>query len=103
MLRSARMDAGLSREALAGAVLASAGLVQALEEEHRPPSETMADRISRALDLDPWTDAVLRAVAVDDAELRTRRGIRHVHRRSRTHSAAQEVCQARAITTDSRR
>jgi hypothetical protein len=79
------MNAGLSREALGAAVFASAGLVQALEEEHRPPSETMAGRISRALGLDPWADAVLRSVAVDDAELRTRRGTRHVNRRSHAH------------------
>lgn len=80
MLRSARIDAGLSREALAAAVLVSAGLIQGLEGEKRPPSFTMADRISEALRLGPWEDAVLRSVAVDDAELRTRQGSRRAAR-----------------------
>jgi transcriptional regulator with XRE-family HTH domain len=76
MLRNARVEAGLSREALAAALTASAGIVQGLEEEHRPPSVTVAARIAEVLRLDPWRSAVLLAVAVDDAALRTRRGIR---------------------------
>ncbi|MFI5684659.1 helix-turn-helix domain-containing protein [Streptomyces sp. NPDC051636] len=74
MLRNARVDAGLSRRALGAALLASAGTVQGLEEEHRPPSATIADRLASVLGLDPWQAAVVGAVAVDDAVLRTRRG-----------------------------
>lgn len=81
MLRNARVDAGLSREALADQLPVSVGVVQALECEQRPPSVTVASRISAALTLDPWTDAVLHSIAVDDTALRTRRGTRHVHRR----------------------
>lgn len=86
LLRNARIDAGLSREALAASLLVSTGSVQALEEEHRPPSATMASRITEALNLDPWRAAVLYAVAVDDAALRTRRGTRHTHPRRRVNS-----------------
>ncbi|MEU8031947.1 helix-turn-helix domain-containing protein [Streptomyces sp. NPDC049099] len=93
MLRNARVDAGLSREALGAALLASAGTVQALEEEHRPPSVTIADRLARVLRLDPWRAAVLCAAAVDDAALRTRRGILHTRSRSPRHGA-----ETRAIT-----
>nr|WP_187279101.1 helix-turn-helix transcriptional regulator [Streptomyces lavendulae] len=80
MLRNARVDVGLSRRALGTALLASAGTVQGLEEEHRPPSVTVADRLVRILDLDPWQSAVLQAVAVEDTALRTRRGIRRAAR-----------------------
>ena len=90
MLRRARTEAGLSREALAAFLLVSTGSIQALEEEHRPPSVTMAGRITEALNLDPWRAAVLHAVAVDDAALRTRRGTRHTRpRRSRNRA---ETC-----------
>ncbi|WP_159056553.1 hypothetical protein [Streptomyces yokosukanensis] len=81
MLRSARLDAGLSRQALATTVLASPGCLRAVEAEQRPPSSTLADRITHALQLDPWRAALLQAVAVDEAQLRSRRGTRHVHRR----------------------
>ncbi|MFF4839263.1 helix-turn-helix domain-containing protein [Streptomyces collinus] len=74
MLRNARVDAGLSRRALGAALLASAGTVQGLEEGHRPPSATIADRLARVLGLDPWQTAVVQAVAVEDAALRARRG-----------------------------
>ncbi|QJS13214.1 helix-turn-helix transcriptional regulator [Streptomyces argyrophyllae] len=85
MLRNARVDAGLSREALGAALLASAGTVQGLEEEHRPPSATVAARLAHALNLDPWRAAIVHAVAVDDAALRTRQGTQHTrYRRPRT-------------------
>lgn len=74
MLRNARVDAGLSRTALGAALLSSAGTVQGLEEEQRPPSVTIAGRLARVLGLDPWRAAVVHAVAVDDAALRARRG-----------------------------
>lgn len=86
LLRNARIDAGLSREALAASLLVSTGSVQALEEGRRPPSVTMAGLITEALNLDPWRAAVLHSVAVDDAALRTRRGIRHTRPRTRANS-----------------
>ncbi|MFI1377267.1 multiprotein-bridging factor 1 family protein [Streptomyces longwoodensis] len=89
MLRNARIDAGLSRTALGAALLTSAGTVQGIEEERRPPSRTIADRLTRALDLDPWRAAVVQAVAVDNDALRARRG---------TQKRRQDACQARAIT-----
>jgi transcriptional regulator with XRE-family HTH domain len=91
MLRNARIDAGLSRDTLAAALSMSTGVVQGLEEELRPPSVTVAARISETLRLDPWTDAVLRSVAVAEAELRTRRGTRHTRPRSRHPVKAQPV------------
>ncbi|MGW3024509.1 helix-turn-helix domain-containing protein [Streptomyces sp. NPDC001221] len=81
MLRRARLRAGLSRDRLGAELLASAGLVQGLEEGLRPPSVTTADRLAKVLRLDPWEAAVVHAVAVDDADLRTRRGTRHTHPR----------------------
>lgn len=85
LLRAARVRAGLSRDRLAVELAASRGLVQGLEEEMRPPSATMAGRLSDVLRLDPWEDAVVQAAAVDDEALRTRRGIRHTRpRRYRT-------------------
>ncbi|MFJ4623060.1 helix-turn-helix domain-containing protein [Streptomyces sp. NPDC088812] len=81
MLRRARRRAGFSREGLAAVVRVSCGQLQAIEEEQRPPSVEVAERVSEALRLDPWEDAVLLAVAVDTGRLRTRRGVRHVHRR----------------------
>ncbi|MFF7521291.1 helix-turn-helix domain-containing protein [Streptomyces pseudovenezuelae] len=81
MLRNARIDAGLSRDTLASALSMSTGVVQGLEEELRPPSVTVAARISETLGLDPWTDAVLQSVAVAESELRTRRGTRHTRPR----------------------
>ncbi|MFE2828469.1 helix-turn-helix domain-containing protein [Streptomyces sp. NPDC059271] len=73
MLRAARVNAGLSARALGRTVGRTHAWVRDLEGGVRPPSVTMADRVSRALGLDPWADAVLRSVAVDDAELRARR------------------------------
>lgn len=65
-LRSARIDAGLSARALARLVGRSHPWVRDLEDGVRPPSSVMADRISAALQLDPWTDALLWALAVDE-------------------------------------
>ncbi|MEV6833609.1 helix-turn-helix transcriptional regulator [Streptomyces sp. NPDC051133] len=81
MLRNARVDAGLSRDALATAVHASPGRLRALEAEQRPPSTALAVRLADTLQLDPWQAAVLLAVTVDEEQLRTRRGTRHVRRR----------------------
>jgi hypothetical protein len=61
--------------------MTSKGLVQALEEEVRPPSVEVAEQISAALRLGPWEDAVLQAVAVEVGQLKSRMGVRHVHRR----------------------
>ncbi|MFD4788883.1 multiprotein-bridging factor 1 family protein [Streptomyces sp. NPDC058459] len=66
MIRAARYRAGMSARALGRAVGRSHPWVTDLEDGVRPPSATMADRVSRALGLDPWTDAVLRSAAVDD-------------------------------------
>lgn len=87
MLRSARIDAGLYRTALGAALLVSAGTVQGLEEERRPSSRTIADRLTRALD--PWRATVVQAMAVDDAALRARRG---------TQKRRQDACQATPVT-----
>lgn len=81
MLRSARLNAGLSRGALAATISTSANAVQCLEQGRRPPAVDVAERICVALALDPWRSAVLLSVAVDVRELRTRRGVRHVHPR----------------------
>lgn len=81
LLYNARRRAGLSREGLARAVGISSGQLQGLEEERRPPSVDVAERISAALRLGPWEDAVFLAVAVDTGQLRSRRGVRHMHRR----------------------
>lgn len=89
LLRNARIDAGLSREALAAATRSSKGLVQALEDAMRPPSATMAARISTALRLGPWEAAVLQAAAVDDAALHSRRGVRHTRPRRPVNTTAQ--------------
>jgi transcriptional regulator with XRE-family HTH domain len=91
MLRNARVEAGLSREALGAALTSSAGIVQGLEEEHRPPSVTVAARIAEVLRLDPWRSAVLLAAAVDDAALRTRRGIRPYRPETGTETRAKHV------------
>ncbi|MFD8739406.1 multiprotein-bridging factor 1 family protein [Streptomyces sp. NPDC059618] len=88
MIRNARVDAGLSREALGAAIHASAGSVQALEEEHRPPSTGLAARLCDVLSLDPWREAVVMACATDEGALRTRRGTRHVNRRGAPPSPA---------------
>ncbi|MER6557227.1 helix-turn-helix domain-containing protein [Streptomyces sp. NPDC001027] len=81
MVRSARLRAGLSRERLAKVLHVSEGCVQAIEGERRPPSVEVAERLSAALHLDPWEEAVLLAVAVDAGRLRSRAGVRHIHRR----------------------
>lgn len=81
MLRNARLRAGLSRDRLGAVLLASAGLVQGLEEGLRPPSVTTAGRLAEVLALDLWESAVVHAVAVDDDALRTRRGVRHTRPR----------------------
>lgn len=84
LLRAARIHAGLSRDRLALAVGASKGLIQGVEDGLRPPSATIAGRLSEVLALDEWQDAVVRAAAVDDAALRTRRGVRHARPRAET-------------------
>lgn len=76
MLRNARIDAGLSCRALARAVDRSHAWVRDLEAGARPPSTTMAGRVSEVLNLDPWTDAILRSVAVDDVQLSARQATR---------------------------
>jgi len=81
VLRDARVTAGLSRDALAALVGTSAHTIQCIEGERRPPSVEVAERLCAALALDPWHAALLMAVAVDTATLRTRRGVRHVHAR----------------------
>ncbi|MGW7722195.1 helix-turn-helix domain-containing protein [Streptomyces canus] len=81
LLRAARSRAGLSRTRLAAALDVSYGLVHDLEAGLRPPSTTIAGRISEALRLDPWESAVVQATAVDDTVLRTRRGTRHTRPR----------------------
>ncbi|MGW6924475.1 helix-turn-helix domain-containing protein [Streptomyces sp. NPDC054950] len=81
ILRGARIAAGLSRDALAEAVGASKGVVQAIEEELRPPSVEVAERLSDVLRLGLWEESVLLAVAVETGQLRSRRGVRHVQRR----------------------
>jgi DNA-binding XRE family transcriptional regulator len=81
MLRSARHRAGFSRQGLAEALQASTGCVQAIEDERRPPSVEVAERLSAVLRLDPWEDAVLLAAAVEAGQLRSRQGVKHVHRR----------------------
>ncbi|MDX3578658.1 helix-turn-helix transcriptional regulator [Streptomyces sp. FL07-04A] len=75
-LAAARIEAGYSGRALARTVGRSHAWLRGLEAGERPPSRTMAGRISAVLHLDPWADAVLQAVAVDDAELRARPGSR---------------------------
>ncbi|MGW3846887.1 helix-turn-helix domain-containing protein [Streptomyces fagopyri] len=75
LLRTARINAGMSARALGRAVGRSHPWVTDLEAGMRPPSVSMADRVSRALRLDPWADAVMRAVAVDDAEMRPGRTV----------------------------
>lgn len=89
LLRNARINAGLSRDALAAVTQSSKGLVQALEDAMRPPSATMAVRISEALQLDAWEAAVLQSAAVDDAALHSRRGVRHTRPRRRVNTSAQ--------------
>jgi DNA-binding XRE family transcriptional regulator len=81
MLRGARLRAGFSRAGLALTLEVSRGQLQGIEEERRPPSVAVAERISAVLRLDPWEDALLQAVAVDDSQLRSRRGVVHVRRR----------------------
>lgn len=90
LLRKARRRAGLPLDQLAAAVDASYGQLYDLEAGYRPPSATVAARISEALRLDPWEDAVVQAAAVDDSALRTRRGTRHAHpRRPRSDGSPQ--------------
>ena len=81
LLRAARERAGLSRDRLGVELLASAGLVQGLEEGLRPPSVTTAGRLAEVLRLDAWETAIVYASAVDEAALRTRRGTRHTRPR----------------------
>lgn len=81
LLRTARLRAGLSLPRLAASVGASYGLLYDLEAERRPPSVTMAGRLSEALRLDPWEAIVVQATAVDDDTLRSRRGTRHTRPR----------------------
>ncbi|MEU0069538.1 helix-turn-helix transcriptional regulator [Streptomyces sp. NPDC006332] len=81
MLRAARHKAGQSQAALAASVRTTECVLRAVEAELRPPSTEVAERLCDALTLDPWQSAVLLAVAVDEAALRTRRGVRHVNRR----------------------
>ncbi|MEH0551228.1 helix-turn-helix domain-containing protein [Streptomyces sp. B21-101] len=73
MLAAARTEAGYSGRALARAVGRSHAWLRGLEAGERPPSVAMAGRVSEVLQLDPWTDAVLQSVAVEDAALRARR------------------------------
>ncbi|MFF2385172.1 helix-turn-helix domain-containing protein [Streptomyces sp. NPDC058108] len=75
MIRAARHRAGMSARALGRAVGRSHPWVTDLEDGVRPPSATMADRVSRALALDAWSDAILRSVAVDDADMRPGRTV----------------------------
>jgi transcriptional regulator with XRE-family HTH domain len=86
LLRAARLRAGLSRDRLAAELQTSKGHVQGLEEGLRPPSATMAGRLAQVLRLGPWEAAVVYAAAVDDAALRTRRGIRHTRPRRPRHA-----------------
>ncbi|MEU9264575.1 helix-turn-helix transcriptional regulator [Streptomyces sp. NPDC048251] len=79
-LANARIEAGYSGSALARAVGRSHAWLRGLEAGERPPSVSMASRVSEVLQLDPWTDAVLHSVAVDDAELRARQGSRRAAR-----------------------
>lgn len=88
LLRKARLRAGLSRDRLAAATWTSKGLVQALEEGMRPPSATMADRLTKVLALGDWDAAVVHAASVDDAALRTRAGVRHTRPRRRFNAPA---------------
>ncbi|MEU5281128.1 helix-turn-helix transcriptional regulator [Streptomyces asoensis] len=80
VLAAARIEAGYSGRALARAVGRSHAWLRGLEAGERPPSVSMAGRISEVLRLDPWADAVLQSVAVDDAELRARRGTQRAAR-----------------------
>ncbi|MEU6244821.1 helix-turn-helix transcriptional regulator [Streptomyces sp. NPDC047024] len=73
MIRAARYRAGMSARALGRAVGRTHPWVRDLEDGVRPPSAAMADRVSKALELDPWADAVLRSVAIEDVEPRPRR------------------------------
>lgn len=88
MLHAARLDAGLSRDTLAATIGTSAHTVACLEQERRPPSKGVAERLCNALSLDPWRSALLAAFAVDTAQLRTRRGVRHVNPRGTPPSPA---------------
>lgn len=80
MLAAARTEAGYSGRALARAVGRSHAWVRGLEAGERPPSVSMAGRVSEVLQLDPWAAAVLHSVAVDDVELRARRGTQRAAR-----------------------
>lgn len=73
MIRRARYGAGMSARALGRAIGRNHPWVADLEAGVRPPTATMADRVSRALHLDPWTDAVLRSAAIPDSEMRSRK------------------------------
>ena len=92
LLRAARLRAGLPLTRLAASVGASYGLLYDLEAERRPPSVTMAARLSEALHLDPWEDIVVQATAVDDDTLRSRRGTHHTRpRRARNGTPARAI------------
>lgn len=88
MLRKARLRAGLSRDRLATAARSSKGSMQALEDGLRPPSTSMAARLVEALALDDWDAAVVHAVAVEEAALRTRAGVRHTRPRCHVNTPA---------------
>lgn len=94
LLRTARLRAGLSLPRLAASVNASYGLLYDLEAERRPPSVTMAGRLSEALRLDPWEAIVVQATAVDDDTLRSRRGTRHTRPRGRRAANPPSVSEA---------
>ncbi|MEW1648608.1 helix-turn-helix transcriptional regulator [Streptomyces sp. NPDC091219] len=72
LLATARIEASYSGRALARAVGRSHAWPRDLEAGARPPSTVRAGRISEALHLDPWTDALLWSVAVD-TDLRARK------------------------------
>ncbi|WP_406100787.1 multiprotein-bridging factor 1 family protein [Streptomyces canus] len=92
LLRTARLRAGLPLTRLAASVDASYGLLYDLEAERRPPSVTMAARLSEALHLDPWEATVVQATAVDDGALHSRLGTRHTHpRRPRNGTPARAI------------
>lgn len=80
-LKDARVRAGLTRMELIAAIGVGESQLYGLEAELRPPTASVAGRLSVALGLDPWEDAVIRAVAVDDAAFHGRRGIRHTRPR----------------------
>ncbi|WP_176711811.1 helix-turn-helix domain-containing protein [Streptomyces sp. DI166] len=80
LLRTARLNAGLTRRQLSALAGVGYGQLHGIETELRPPSTATAERLCAVLPLDDWGKAVLLAASVPTARLRGRRGVRHLNR-----------------------